>query len=314
MKYGASTLMKGTVEQFFDMARASFDVVEVVCDSPYASPLDVSAEFLKSVARSLGTQFTVHCPFVKSDIGSLDDAVREASVRGVLDTVELGSAIGALLVVVHPTRGTRGSLEERDRVRSLERESLVRIHERAAAKGLRVCVENMPSGGAFADRSLASGVMHLVRGLDGAGVTLDVGHANTTTVPAQTMARHFGSRIGHVHVHDNRGEQDEHLEIGLGTVDWKAVVTALVDLKYDGILLDESLNMEAGIREETRRGGAGAWKKKLRCISLRPGPRPTAGWRTVSPGCWTRSDRAWSGRVTSWRSRPRSARMVAPVL
>ncbi len=248
MKYGASTLMKGTVEQFFEVARASFDVVEVVCDSPYSSPLDVNSDFLKSVAGSLGTQFTVHCPFVNSDIGSLDDAVRERSVRGVLDSVELGSDIGASLVVVHPSRGTRGGLEERDRVRALERESLVRIHELAAAKGLRVCVENMPSGSAFADRSLASGVAHLVTGLDCARVTLDVGHANTTTVPAQTMARHFGSLIGHVHVHDNRGAQDEHLEIGLGTIDWKAVVTTLVTLKYDGILLDESLNVEAARR------------------------------------------------------------------
>ena len=248
MKYGASTLMKGTVEQFFDLARATFDVVEVVCDSPYESPLDVNADFLKSVGRSLGTEFTIHCPFVKSDIGSLDDAVRESSVQGVLDCIDLGSAVGASLVVVHPTRGTRGSLEERDRVKALEKESLVRVHERAVAKGLWVCVENMPSGGAFADRSLASGVMHLVKSLDGAGVTLDVGHANTTTVPAQTMARHLGSLIRHVHVHDNRGEQDEHLEIGLGTIDWRAVVRTLVELKYDGTLLDESLSVEAARR------------------------------------------------------------------
>jgi sugar phosphate isomerase/epimerase len=240
--------MKGTVEQFFDVARASFEVVEVVCDSPYANPLDVNSDFLKSVAGSLGTQFTVHCPFVNSDIGSMDDAVRERSVRGVLDSIELGSAIGASLVVVHPARGTRGGLEERDRVRALERESLVRICELAAAKGLRVCVENMPSGSAFADRSLASGVAHLVRRLDGAAVTLDVGHANTTTVPAQTMARHFGSLIGHVHVHDNKGVQDDHLEIGLGTVDWRAVVSTLVALKYDGILLDESLSVDAARR------------------------------------------------------------------
>ena len=59
MKYGASTLMKGTVEQFFDGARASFEVVEVVCDSPYSNPLDVNSDFLRSVGKSLGTEFTV---------------------------------------------------------------------------------------------------------------------------------------------------------------------------------------------------------------------------------------------------------------
>jgi sugar phosphate isomerase/epimerase len=240
--------MKGTVEQFFDAARASFEVVEIVCDSPYRSPREVNRDFLGSVRKSLGVEFTVHCPFSNSDIGSLDDSLRESSVRGVLDSIELGAAIEARLVVVHPSRGTRGDLEERERIRALEVESLARIHESAASRGLRICVENMPSGLPFADRSLASGVMHLVKRLDGAGVTLDVGHANTTTVPAQTMAQHFGSLIRHVHVHDNKGGYDEHLEIGLGSVDWRAVTRKLVELGYDGVLLDETLSIEAAKR------------------------------------------------------------------
>jgi sugar phosphate isomerase/epimerase len=251
MKYGASTLMKGTVEQFFDGARASFEVVEIVCDNPYANPLDVNVDFLKSVKGSLGTQFTVHSPFVNSDIGALDASVRERSVRGALDSVELAFAIGASVVVVHPSRGNRGGLEERDRIKALERESLTRIDELAAARGVTVCLENMPSGSPFAERSLASGVLHLVRGLKSAGATLDVGHANTTTVPAETVARHLGPLIRHVHVHDNRGAEDEHLEIGKGTVDWRAVVRTLVSLGYDGVLLDESLTVEAA-----RRGNA----------------------------------------------------------
>jgi len=166
----------------------------------------------------------------------------------VLDCIELGHAIGASLVVVHPSRGTRGSLEEREKIRAVEMESLVRIHEEARLKGLGICVENMPSGIAFADRSLASGILHLLRRLDGAKATFDVGHANTTTVPAHTMLRHMGPLVGHVHVHDNKGAQDEHLEIGTGSVKWRNLVQALLDVKYEGILLDESLNVEAAKR------------------------------------------------------------------
>ncbi len=248
MKYGASTLMKGTVEQFFDRARDSFDVVEVVCDSPYSRPLDINSDYLRSVRRSLGTEFTVHCPFSKCDIGALDDSLREESVRGVLECIELGGLIEASLIVVHPSRGTRGSLEERERVRALEKESLSRIHESAASRKMRICVENMPSGLPFADVSLTSGILQLVKRLDGAGVTFDVGHANTTTVPAERMLKHFGPAVGHVHIHDNNGLEDEHLEVGTGSVDWSGVVRALVGLKYEGVLVDESLSLESAKR------------------------------------------------------------------
>ncbi|MFH0777252.1 MAG: sugar phosphate isomerase/epimerase family protein [Candidatus Eisenbacteria bacterium] len=248
MKYGVSTLMKGTVEEFFDKARNSFEAVEIVCDSPYRRPLEVNTEFLRSVKRSLSIEYSVHCPFTDADIGAVDDSVRGRSVDGVLEAIEVASIIGAPIVVVHPARGSRGSLEERDRVKGLEKESLARIHEFAVSRETRICLENMPSGLPFAERSLASGVMHLAKGLAGAGITFDVGHANTTTVAAEKMLRHLGNLTSHVHVHDNAGSLDEHLEVGLGTVNWPAVVRGLVELRFEGILMDESLNVEAARR------------------------------------------------------------------
>ncbi|MCX5799887.1 MAG: sugar phosphate isomerase/epimerase [Candidatus Eisenbacteria bacterium] len=249
MKFGASTLMKGRVEEFFDGAKDSFEAVEIVCDSPYATPLDINTRFLQSVRKALGVEYTVHSPFTSTDIGALDYSLRKQSVGRILEAIEVGSVIEASIIVVHPSPGTRGSIEEREKIRALEKESLEEIHIFARPRGIRVCVENMPSGFPFLDRSLASGVMHLVEGLEGAGVTFDVGHANTTTVLPEKMLEHFGrDLVAHVHVHDNRGVRDDHLEIGKGNIHWREVVTRLVEVQYQGILMDESLNIEAAKR------------------------------------------------------------------
>jgi sugar phosphate isomerase/epimerase len=249
MRFGASTLMKGKVEEFFDEARDSFEAVEIVCDSPYVTPLEINTQFLKSVRKALGLEYTVHCPFTSVDIGSLDDSSRKRSVERILEAIEVGSVIEASIMVVHPAIGSRGSFEEREKVRALERESLERIHDFARTKNVRICVENMPAGLPFVERSLASGVMHLIGDLEGAGITFDVAHANTTTVPPEKMLEHFGrDLIAHVHVHDNRGIRDEHLEIGKGNINWRSVVTKLMELEYHGILMDESLSIEAAKR------------------------------------------------------------------
>ncbi len=248
MKFGASTLMKGTVEQFFDKARDCFEAVEIVCDAPYRRPLEVNTEFLKSVRATLGVEFTVHSPYNETDIGSLDDSYRGRSVEGILEAVELAHIIGASIVVVHPAVGSRGGIEERDRLRAVEKESLERITHFAREKDVKICLENMPAGLPFMERSLASGVMELVRDHENCGVTFDVAHANTTNVPPETMLEHFGKAVSHVHVHDNLGTRDEHLEVGLGTVDWKSIIGGLVRMGYQGIIMDESLSMDAAKR------------------------------------------------------------------
>ncbi len=74
------------------------------------------------------------------------------------------------------------------------------------------------------------------------GLTLDVGHANLVGLGNKSIAiiEKFGRLIRHVHLHDNRGGQsqadDLHLPIGDGTVDFRAIMTSLMNADYDGTL------------------------------------------------------------------------------
>jgi sugar phosphate isomerase/epimerase len=74
------------------------------------------------------------------------------------------------------------------------------------------------------------------------GLTLDVGHANLGGLGNKSIAiiEKFGKLIRHVHLHDNRGGQsqddDLHLPIGDGTVDFRAIMTSLMNAGYEGTL------------------------------------------------------------------------------
>ena len=47
-------------------------------------------------------------------------------------------------------------------------------------------------------------------------------------------------------MHDNHGNKDEHLEVGVGTVDWGKALSALKD--YKNVMVIEARNLEEGGR------------------------------------------------------------------
>jgi len=56
-------------------------------------------------------------------------------------------------------------------------------------------------------------------------IALDVGHVNCYSgVPLSTWIGEAAGRIGYLHLHDNHGQEDEHLAIGEGGIDWPPVL------------------------------------------------------------------------------------------
>lgn len=79
---------------------------------------------------------------------------------------------------------------------------------------------------------------------------LDVGHANTAEGPMEYI-RKFPDRIINVHYHDNHGTQDEHLNIGEGSMPWKAILAELFKLGFHGPFISECFN-ETQIQSKTK--------------------------------------------------------------
>ena len=58
-------------------------------------------------------------------------------------------------------------------------------------------------------------------------VLLDTGHAHINNWNLTKVIAHLGPRLVGVHLHDNDGLTDQHLPVGVGTIEWQPVFAAL---------------------------------------------------------------------------------------
>jgi sugar phosphate isomerase/epimerase len=116
------------------------------------------------------------------------------------------------------------------------RRSVEQIAALAAPLGVRVALELIPNVLSTAP-ALSTFIEDSLEDFD-IGACLDYGHGH--------LGGDLGDAIetlsGHVwttHVHDNHGQQDEHLLPFAGTIDWDAAMMTTQKVGYDGILMFE---------------------------------------------------------------------------
>ncbi len=84
-------------------------------------------------------------------------------------------------------------------------------------------------------------LLEIIEGIDPqiCAICLDVGHAQLES-NAVRVARLMGSRVVNAHIHDNHGEEDEHLLPFEGIIDFPGVIRVLKEIGYTGVLTYES--------------------------------------------------------------------------
>lgn len=98
--------------------------------------------------------------------------------------------------------------------------------------GMRILVENTMGLWGYGEVKYFK---HLLDKVPNLGMNLDIAHAFVTggMQSIEKYIKSLGTRIEHVHMHDNHGKNDEHLPIGRGSIDWKRVVGLLKRINYD---------------------------------------------------------------------------------
>ncbi len=66
------------------------------------------------------------------------------------------------------------------------------------------------------------------------GLCYDSGHDFVWSGKPYDLLKRYGDRLFAVHLHDNRGREDEHLPIGEGDVNWETVRQGIGDSAYAG--------------------------------------------------------------------------------
>lgn len=247
MRFGAMNFpVKAVVEEIAAFAALGFDYLELTMDPPLAhhSLLSRERETIAAALKKNRLGLVCHLPtFVLT--ADLTESLRLASVGEMLASLETAAMLGAEKVVLHPSAVSGlGSLVP-ELVRPLAFDFLERMVVRAGELEVTLCLENMFPRYGFcvevADFSLIFSRFPELR------MTLDIAHAHIDGGKGRRLRQlldRCGDRIAHVHVSDNLGKRDDHLEVGKGTIDFQGFARQLRAIGYDDTITLEVFDQD----------------------------------------------------------------------
>lgn len=223
------------LDEVTTIAELGFDYVELTMDPPqahYRQLLQQKTE-LEVALRNRRVGLICHMPTFVS-LADLTDSIRAASLNEVLASLEVAKILKAQKIVVHPAYiGGMGAFVM-DLAGRYAMESLAAIVEKALDLGLNLCLENMFPRTRFCVE--VDDFKRIFERWPHLKMTLDTGHANIASPRGERILKFietFPDRIGHVHVSDNLGKEDNHLPIGSGAINFVKIVKALKRIGYD---------------------------------------------------------------------------------
>jgi sugar phosphate isomerase/epimerase len=204
------------------------------------------AELAEWLSQTGLTLHSVHAPIVERlDRGRWIGPYSNASTDERRRAVAVGEAEAALAMaarvpfrylVVHLGLPTGEDVRDDDNDPDAARRSIEDIVAAASRVDVGVALEVIPNA-LSEPEALVSFIEHDLDGLD-VGVCLDYGHAHLMGDVSDAVEALSG-HLWTTHVHDNRGQEDEHLTPYAGTIDWDAAMMETQKVGYDGLLMFE---------------------------------------------------------------------------
>ncbi|MEN6374216.1 MAG: sugar phosphate isomerase/epimerase [Smithella sp.] len=175
-----------------------------------------------------GLKITFHAPFMDLRPGALDDKIRLASIDRLKQVFDLIPYFEPLKVVCHPSfdRLYYVSCDE-EWLEASQATWLTLIDLIDGETKTKIALENVY------ERE-PSVLRKLFERLDSDRICFcfDTGHFNVfARTELKVWLTELGQYLGHLHLHDNYGERDEHLPVGNGTFPFAEFFAALREIK-----------------------------------------------------------------------------------
>ncbi len=219
------------VQEMDWMGRLGLGFVDLTLEPPAASSSRVDVASLRAGLEHNRLRVIGHTPFYLP-IASPIEELRQAAILELKRCIDVFAALGALWVNVHPD--SHMHFYPKDEMREQNRRSLRELLAHASERGTGLMVENIPK-----TFNSVTQLAPLLDPLPELGLHLDIGHANLQVEENTTaeLVAHYGPRIRHVHLHDNKGgSADLHLPLGSGTLDLRHELAELKASGYDGTI------------------------------------------------------------------------------
>ncbi|NWF53871.1 MAG: sugar phosphate isomerase/epimerase [Syntrophaceae bacterium] len=174
---------------------------------------------------------TFHAPFMDLNPGAVDERIREITALRFGQVLDLVPLFRPRAIILHPGYDRWRYDDDVD----LWLENSLRTWEplvkRAESLSVRMALENV-----FEEKPAI--LEKLLDKIDSPylGYCLDAGHGNLfSRVPLEEWVEVLGSRLMEIHLHDNRGEADDHLPLGQGSIDFPSLFSLLGKKKIQPI-------------------------------------------------------------------------------
>lgn len=196
---------------------------------------------VQQLAAEHGLELVVHLPY-RLDPGSPHEHVRKGSCRELEAAIDTAIEFGAEKGVFHASSLASPDRWDSAHIREYIYESVRQVDAYASERGFTACVENLKT--AFFD---VGDFPELFARTD-AAACLDTGHAYATGHNATAQAdllREQPDRFAHVHLNETRQDnQDEHLPVGFGQIDFGAIADAMREVSWSGTCTHEVFSFD----------------------------------------------------------------------
>lgn len=161
------------------------------------------------------SQDTMHGAFYDITVNSMDPLIRNASDKRVRQCMDIAERLKVRGVVFHTNYLTDfKSVPYRDGWVAGNTEYWDKIC--SEYRGIQVYLENM-----FDDTpELLRRVAENLKDINNFGVCLDLAHAFLSKVDLKQWVDELSPYVKHIHINDNDKQQDLHLLVGSGKLDW----------------------------------------------------------------------------------------------
>ncbi len=241
VSFSSLALVNNPFDWAYDLENLGFTGWEIVSEGKQ----QLNAETLSEIKNVIGTTnlvLTLHLPFSDLNLGSLNHPIWKETIRQMTKCIDRASDF-VELAVVHPGQLSPLGMQLPDMAWQQSIEGLRAICDFADDFGIKIGVENMVNMPHVFGKQPGE-ILGMIESLEreNVGLTLDMGHANTNGNVLEFLEDL--SRVVHVHLHDNKGRIDEHLELGKGNIKWKEVMRKLKG--YKGRFVTEARTVEEG--------------------------------------------------------------------
>lgn len=188
-----------------------------------AAALDSTAALsLNTLRKTLeyGPSISLHAPFMDLCPGAVDARVRDVTVSRFNQILRIAEVLKPECIVFHSGYEKWKYALSIDLWLEKSLETWVPLNEKAKSIGVKIAIENI-----FEDEP--ANLRLLMKEMDSGnfGICFDTGHCNLfSKVPLNAWLDNLGPYIIEFHLHDNDKSADQHLPIGDGTFDFKALL------------------------------------------------------------------------------------------